>query len=132
MGKQNSNRNGEDEIDEIVETLLDQPVGNLEERVKQIETKLAMRRVLLGGALSSLGTHQLRLEERIGQMHYRSAVDGSALARKTALEQDMTRTEFRKIDEWLSYFSDAIRLQEQLQEAKEELALEREKRRLVK
>ncbi len=119
------------EVDKIVDTLLGLPVKNLEDRIKRIETEVAMRRVLLNGALSSLGTHQLRLEERIRQMHYRSAVDGSVLARKTALEQDMARTEFRKIDEWLSYFSDVIKIQMQLQQTREDLALEQEKRRLV-
>ena len=119
------------EVDKIVDTLLGLPVKNLEDRIKRIETEVAMRRVLLNGALSSLGTHQLRLEERIRQMHYRSAVDGSALARKTALEQEMARTEFRKIDEWLAYFKDMIGLQEQLQQAQEDIELEKQKRRLV-
>ena len=121
----------EDEVDEIVDTLLDLPVKNLEQRIKDVETEIAMRRVLLNGALSSLGTHQLRLEERIRQMQYRSTMNGSALARKTTLEQEMARTEFRKLDEWLSYFRDMSTLREKLQAAREELVLEREKRRLV-
>ena len=129
MEKRKSKKEGE--VDEVVDTLLGLPVKNLEDRIKQIETELAMRKVLLNGALSSLGTQQLRLEERIRQMHYRSAVNGSALARKTALEQEMARTEFRKIDEWLAYFKDMIGLQEQLQQAQEDIELEKQKRRLV-
>ena len=122
----------EAEVDEIVDTLLDLPVKNLEQRIKDLGTEITMRAVIRNGALSSMGTHQLRLEESLRQMHYRSAVNGSALARKTALEQEMIRTETRKLDEWLSYFRDASRLRERLQEAGEELALERERRRLVK
>ena len=122
----------EDEVDEIVDTLLDLPVKNLEQRIKDLGTEITMRTIIRNGALSSMGTHQLRLEESLRQMHYRSAVNGSALSRRTALEQEMARTEFRKLEEWLSYFRDASRLRERLQEAKEDLALEREKRRLVK
>ncbi len=126
------NQEKEDEVDEIVDTLLELPVKNLEERMKQLETEIQMRAIIRNGALSSLGTHQLRLEENLRQVHYRSAINGSALARKTALEQEMARTEFRKIDEWLAYFKDVIKLQDDLQHTREELALEREKRRLVK
>lgn len=129
MEKRKSKKEGE--VDEIVDTLLRLPVKNLEDRIKQIETEVAMRRVLLNGALSSLGTHQLRLKEKLRQVHYRSAINGSALARKTTLEQEMARTEFRKIDEWLAYFKDVIKLNDDLQQAREELTLEREKRRLV-
>ena len=121
----------EDEVDEIVDTLLDLPVKNLEQRIKDVETEIAMRRVLLNGALSSLGTHQLRLEERIRQMQYRSTMNGSAQARKTTLEQEMARTEFMKIDERISFFKDMSKSREKLQAAREELVLEREKRRLV-
>ena len=121
----------EDEVDEIVDTLLDLPVKNLEQRIQDLETEITMRAIIRNGALSSMGTHKLRLEENVRQMHYRSAVNGSALSRRTALEQEMARTEFRKLDEWLSYFRDASRLRERLQDAREELALEREKRRLV-
>lgn len=121
----------EDEVDEIVETLLDLPVKNLEQRIKDVETEVAMRAIIRNGVLSSMGTHQLRLEENLRQMQYRSAINGSALARKTTLEQEMARTEFRKLDEWLSYFRDMSTLREKLQAAREELVLEREKRRLV-
>ncbi|MCH8837982.1 MAG: hypothetical protein IIA60_09325 [Candidatus Marinimicrobia bacterium] len=121
----------EDEVDEIVETLLDLPVKNLEQRIKDVETEIAMRAIIRNGALSSMGTHQLRLEENLRQMQYRSAINGSAMARKTTLEQEMARTEFRKLDEWLSYFRDMSTLREKLQAAREELVLEREKRRLV-
>ena len=121
----------EDEVDEIVDTLLDLPVKNLEQRIKDVETEIAMRAIIRNGALSSMGTHQLRLEENLRQMQYRSAMNGSALARKTTLEQEMARTEFRKLDEWLSYFRDMSTLREKLQAAREELVLEREKRRLV-
>lgn len=129
MEKRNSKK--EDEVDEVVDTLLDLPVKNLEERIKQLETEIQMRAIIRNGALSSFGTHQLRLEEKLRQIHYRSAINSSALARKTALDQEMVRTEFRKIDEWLEYFKDVIKLQDDLQQAREELALEKEKRRLL-
>lgn len=129
MKKRNTEK--EDEVDEIVDTLLGLPVKNLEERIKQLETEVQMRAIIRNGALSSFGTHQLRLKEKLRQVHYRSAINGSALARKTTLEQEMAQTEFRKIDEWLAYFKDIIKLQDDLQHTREELALEREKRRLV-
>ena len=121
----------EDEVDEIVDTLLDLPVKNLEQRIKDVETEIAMRAIIRDAALSSMGTHQLRLEENLRQMQYLSAMNGSVLARKTTLEQEMARTEFMKIDELISYFKDMSKLREKFQAAREELALEREKRRLV-
>ena len=131
MGKQYSNRKGEDEVDEIVETLLDQPVGNLEERVKLIETELGMRQVIFKSTMDGLGTRRIRLNDNLDKLWY-SSVLGLDSGRRAALEQELFRTQNNEMDEWLAYFKDASKLREGLQEAKEDLALEREKRRLVK
>ena len=131
MEKQYSNHSGENEVDEIVETLLDQPVGNLEERIRRIESELGMRQVIFSAAMDGLGTHRIRLEENLEKLWY-SSVLGLDSGRRAALEQEFFRTQNNEIVERLDYFKDASKLRERLQEAKEELALEREKRRLLK
>lgn len=131
MEKQNSNRNGEDEVDEIVETLLDQPVGNLEERIKRIENELGTRQVIFDAAIEMLGTHRIQLKDDLDKLWYSSLL-GLDFGRRAALEQELFRTRNNEMVERLDYFKDASKLRERLQEAKEELALEREKRRLVK
>ena len=131
MEKQNSNRNGEDEVDEIVETLLDQPVGNLEERIKRIENELGTRQVIFDAAIEMLGTHRIQLKDDLDKLWYSSLL-GLDFGRRAALEQELFRTQNNEMVERLDYFKDASKLRERLQETKEDLALEREKRRLVK
>ena len=131
MEKQYPNRNGEDEVDEIVETLLDQPVGNLEERVKQIENELGTRRVIFHAAIEMLGTHGIQLKDKLDKLWYSSLL-GLDFGRRATLEQELFRTQNNEMVERLDYFKDASQLRERLQEAKEDLALEREKRRLVR
>ena len=120
----------EDEVDEIVDTLLDLPVKNLEAKVKQLEDEMEMRRVIFRGTLDNLGTRRIRLEENIERLWY-SAVLGLDSGRRSAMEQRLIQTQNKEIDEWLAYFKDMNQLQGSFQEAKQELALEREKRRLV-
>ena len=131
MGKQYTNRNGKDEVDEIVETLLDQPVGNLEERIKRIENELGTRQVIFNAAIDMLGTHRIQLKDNLDKLWYSSLL-GLDFGRRAALEQELFRTQNNEMVERLDYFKDASQLRERLQEAKEDLALEREKRKLVK
>ena len=131
MEKQNSNHTREDEIDEIVDALLDQPVGNLEERVKQIESELGTRQVIFNAAIDMLGTHRIQLKDDLDKLWYSSLL-GLDFGRRATLEQELFRTQNNEMVERLDYFKDVSQLRERLQEAQEELALEREKRRLVK
>ena len=119
------------EIDDIVDTIIELPVKNLENKIKEIETEIIMRKGILNEALTGLGTRGLQLEEKIWQMRY-SGILGSAINVRTDLEKELARTEIRKTDEWVSYFRDVSRLKEELQNAREEIALEKEKRKLVK
>lgn len=116
----------EREIDEIVDTIIDLPAKNLEKRIEEIEAEINMRRNVLNEALTGLGTRGLQLEEKIWQMRY------SGININVLLEKELSRTEIRKTDELISYFRDVSRLKEKLQDAREELELEKEKRKLVK
>jgi len=55
----------------------------------------------------------------------------SAINVKVDLEKELARAEVRKTEELISHFRDVSRLKEKLQEAKEELELEKQKRKLV-
>lgn len=114
------------EIDEIIDTLIGIPAKNLENKIKELEAEINMRRNVLNEALTGLGTRGLQLEEKIWQMRY------SGININVLLEKELSRTEIRKTDELISYFRDVSRLKEKLQDAREELALEKEKRKLVK
>ena len=114
------------EMDEIVDTIIELPAKNLEKRIKEIEAEIWMRRNILNEALTGLGTRGLQLEEKIWQMRY------SGININVLLEKELAGTEIRKTDECISYFRDVSRLKEKLQDAREELELEKEKRKLVK
>jgi len=128
MGKRKSKT--EENVDEIISKIVGLPSENLEERIKELETELGIRRNLLNNALSILGTHQLRLDEKIRQLRY-ATIQGLDVSRKAVLEKEKLKTEMRKLDEWNLYFRDVSKLREKLREAKEELTIEKEKKRLV-
>jgi hypothetical protein len=119
------------EIDDIVDTIIELPVKNLENKIKEIETEIIMRKSILNEALMSLGTRGFELEKKIWQMRYAGMFEFT-FRTKTDLEKELARTEMRKTDEWVSYFRDVSRLKEELQNARENLALESEKQKLVK
>ena len=121
----------EHDVDEIVDTLLDQPVGNLEKQVKQIESELGTRQVIFNAAMEMLGTHRIQLKDNLEKLWYSSLL-GLDFGRRAALEQELFRTQNNEMVERLDYFKDASKLRERLQEANEDLALEREKRKLVR
>jgi len=128
MGKRKSKTT--ENVDEIISKIVGLPSENLEERIKELETELGIRRNLLNNALSILGTHQLRLDEKIRQLKY-ATIQGLDVSRKAVLEKEKLKTEMRKLDEWNLYFRDVSKLREKLREAKEELTIEKEKKRLV-
>jgi len=113
------------EIDEIIDTLIEIPAKNLENKINELEKEINMRRNILNEALSNLGTKKLQLEGKIWQMRY------SGININVLLEKELARTEIRETDEWISYFRDVSRLKEKLQDAKEEFELEKKKRKLV-
>ena len=127
MEKRKSKNRG---IDEIIDTIIELPEKNLEKRINEIESEISVRRSILNEALLNLGTQKLQLEGKIWQLRYSSLL-GFTFSVKVGLEKELARTEIRKTDEWISYFRDVSRLKEKLQDAREELALEKEKRRLV-
>lgn len=114
------------EIDEVIDTIIELPAKNLEQRIKEIEAEIFMRRNILNEALTNLGTQKLQLEGKIWRMRY------SGININVLLEKELAGTKIRKTDELISYFRDVSGIKEKLQDAIEELELEKEKRKLVK
>jgi hypothetical protein len=117
------------EFDNIVDTLLELPIKNLFSRIYELENEIHFRQSLRDNALTKLSTHQLRLKEKLRQLRYASS--DTALSRKMSFEFEIIKLESQKINERLTYFRDITGLQERIQQAKEELAIKQNNKRLI-
>jgi len=124
-------KKSEREFDDIVAALLGLPVSNLEDRIKYLEYEITYRQVLRDSNLSNIGTNQVRLKDEAWHLRY-IPVFNPAFNHISHLKREIALLESGRINEWLSCFRDISRLKERLQQAKEELNMEKEKRRLVK
>lgn len=115
-----------DILDSVVGNLLNLPVQNLEEKILQLETEIKLRNHLKDQAISSLSTQQLRIKDHLKRLRYEFES-----SRKTSLEIEKLKLERDKINSWQSWFTDLHELNEKLQSAKEELSIEKEKRKLL-
>ena len=114
------------EFDSIVNNLLDLPITNLESRIHELEDEITFRSILRDNTLSQIGTNELQLKDQIQRLRYTFDV-----TKRISLHFELTKLRLRKAEEQLEYFRDISRLRERLIEAKEELRIEIEKRRLV-
>ncbi|MCP4603474.1 MAG: hypothetical protein GY847_23640 [Proteobacteria bacterium] len=114
-----------------VEALLGLPARNLESRIKQLEGEIKQRRQISQDTLLVLGTQKLRLEDRLFRLRY-SATPGDPFALDRTLGQQSARLDESVQNERTDCFRDVIRLRERLQEAREELAFEKQKHVLLK
>ncbi len=119
----------DEEDDEIVSALLKIPSKNLEERIRLIESEIGERQKLSNEGLVQLGTQQLRLEEKIRQLHY-STDWGDTFSKN--LKFQFINLEIQKMKEMIGCFKDISWLKQRLQEAKEELEMEKQKSKLLK
>ena len=117
------------EFENIVDTLIELPIKNLLGRIYELENEILFRQTLRDNALSKLSTHQLRLKENLRQLRY--AFGDTAINRKMSFEFEIIKLESQKINERLTYFRDITGLQERIQQAKEELAIKQNNKRLI-
>ena len=119
----------EDVEDEIVGALLKLPAKNLEERIELIESEIIERKKLSNEGLAHLGTQQLHLDEKISQLRY-TADWGDTFSKN--LKFQFINLEIQKMKEMIGCFKDVSWLKQRLQEAKEELEMEKQKSKLLK
>ena len=118
------------EFDDVVAALLRLPVSNLEDRIKYLEYEIACRQVLRDNNLSIIGTNQIRLKDEAWHLRY-ITVFNPAFNHISHLKREIALLEASRINERLGCFRDISNLNERLQQAKEELNIEKEKRRLI-
>lgn len=116
---------GSETLDQV-EALLGMPARNLESRIKQLECEISQRHQLSQDTLSELGTQHLRLDDQLFRLRY-SAFPGDPLVLDRTLGQQRLRLDESIQNERTGCFRDIIRLKEQVQEAREELAVEKQK-----
>ena len=122
-------KNRDDEDEELVSALLKLPAKNLEERIELIEGEIRERKKLSNEGLVQLGTQQLHLDEKIRQLHYTTNL-GDTFSRN--LKFQFINLEIQKMKEMIGCFKDVSWLKQRLQEAKEELEMEKQKSKLLK
>ena len=118
-----------DEEDEIVSALLKIPAKNLEERIELIESEITERKKLSNNGLAQLGTQQLHLDENIRQVRYTTSW-GDTFSKN--LKFQFINLEIQKMKEMIGCFKDVSWLKQRLQEAKEDLEMEKHKFKLLK
>ena len=119
-----------EEEDDIIEALLRLPTRNLESRIRQLEKEIATRQRLSDKVLSTLGTHQLQLKQRLKRLYYIGAL-GNGFNVKKDCEGQILKLEELIINEMIACFKDMLQLKEKLQEAREELAMDKVKLTLM-
>ena len=118
----------DEDDDEIVSTLLKIPAKNLEERIELIESEIRERKKLGNDGLAQLGTQQLHLDEKMRQLRY-STERGDTFSKN--LKFQFINLESQKMKEMIGCFKDVSWLKQRLQEAKEDLEMEKHKSKLL-
>ena len=118
------------EDDEIVSTLLRLPSKNLEARIKELEQEIHERQKMRNNILSKLATHRIRLEDHKRHLEYISLI-GQSPAVLQSIAGDLLKIETSMAGELKDGFRDISGLKERLQEAREELEMERQKLKLL-
>jgi len=125
------NRPGErSETPDQVEALLGLPARNLESRIKQLEAEIKQRRQISQDTLSVLGTQKLRLDDRLFRLRYLATPSDPLMLERTLGWQNLQLDQSIG-NEAMVCFRDIDRLKERLQEAREELAFEKQKLALL-
>ena len=118
------------EFDDIVAALLRLPVSNLEDRIRYLEQEINYRSILKDDILTNLNSSRIRLQEELWRLRY-IPVFNPAFNHISHIKREIALLEAGRINEWMTCFRDVSRLNERLQQAREELNMEKEKRRLI-
>ncbi len=119
----------DEDDDELVSALLKLPAKNLEERIELIESEIRERKNLSNEGLVQLGTQQLQLDEKMRQLRYTTEW-GDTFSKN--LKFQFINLEIQKMKEMIGCFKDVSWLKQRLQEAKEDLEMEKQKSKLLK
>jgi hypothetical protein len=71
--------------DDILDSLIRAPKKNLDSRIKQLTKDIRTRQALSDKALSSLATHQTKLNERLWQLRYMSVLNDAFISQRNDL-----------------------------------------------
>ena len=126
----NKKSNEKREYDDILDKLLDLPISNLEDRIRSLEQEINCRNNIKDDVLTILNTNRIRLKEELWHLRY-IPVFNPAFNHISHLKREIALLETGRINEWLACFRDISRLNERLQQAKEELNQEKGRRRLI-
>jgi len=117
-----------DEIDNVVDSIIKLPIKNLEERIRSIKVNIKDRQRIFDNSISVLREREIELESHLWKMRY---CLGNEFARKLGVESELARIKNMQINDILLHFNDQVKLMEKLRLAREELAMEKEKKKLV-
>ena len=109
---------------------MDLPISNLEDRIRSLEQEINCRNNIKDDVLTILNTNRIRLKEELWHLRY-IPVFNPAFNHISHLKREIALLETGRINEWLACFRDISRLNERLQQAKEELKQEKGRRRLI-
>ena len=118
--------NNSRESDEIVSALLRLPSKNLEGRIKGLEEEIQERGKMRNHVLTRLETHRIRLKDHKKRLKYIS-LTGQSPAELQSIASDLLKIETSMAGELKDCFRDISGLKERLQEAREEMEMERQK-----
>lgn len=122
--------NNSRESDEIVSALLRLPSKNLEGRIKGLKEEIQERGKMRNHVLSRLETHGIRLKDHKKRLKYIS-LTGQSPAELQSIASDLLKIETSMAGELKDCFRDISGLKERLQEAREELEMERQKLAMI-
>jgi exonuclease VII large subunit len=114
------------ENDELVEALLKLPSKNLEARINAIESEIDERHKMRNHVLTKLQTHKTQLKGHKERLKYVS-LSGQSPEVLQRVVSDLLKIDNSMAIELKDCFRDISRLKERLQEAREEMEIERQK-----
>lgn len=118
------------ESDEIISALLRLPSRNLETRINELENEIQERQKMRNHTLSKLATHRITLREQKDRLKYLSLIDQSPILLQS-IAGDLLKIEISMAGELKDGFRDISKLKERLQEAQEELDMEKQKLAMI-
>ncbi len=127
--KEYTNQSKKEETDSITD-LIRLPSINLEKRVKLFESEIQSRKRMSDSILSTLETKKARIQDQINGLQYSGTIGDSFIVKRD-FQKQVNNFEIDIVNELTGRFRDVFMIKEKLQEAKEELEVERQKMQLL-
>jgi hypothetical protein len=116
--------------EDVLSSIIELPIKNLETRVRELEEELQQRRELSKKIQKRLDRERMGLEMELPPQTY--SLKDIIQPRRTAIERELVSIERDIIREDVSCFRDLMSIRQELRKAKEQLVKERQKRELLK